>query len=151
MVGKETTKKGQIMHFTTLYLLKNEELDNVSVDSVSEDFFYRFCYGCGENVPKYQYWCDWFQIGGRWCDLFKAKRGLVGERSWCNTDEKHTKNTYSIVEIKDLKEEIDENWIYAIATRSRIYHEGSDKYKDLLQKINSKQIKGVVALVDCHD
>ena len=139
------------MHFTTLYLLKGEELDNVSTSTIEEDFYERFCYGCGENVPKYQYWCDWFQIGGRWCDILKAKKGLVGERSFCNKDEKQLKNHFSIAEIKDLTGDLDTNYIYAVATRSRIYHSGSDKYADLIKKINNKQIKGVVALIDCHD
>ena len=139
------------MHFTTLYLLQNEELDNISDSYVEEDFCDRFCYCCGETRPRYNYWCDWFQIGGRWCDLLKAKKGIVGARSWCNKEEESEPNTYSIAEIKDLTENISEEYIYAIATRSRIYEADTDKFKQLLNKINTKQIKGVVALIDCHD
>lgn len=152
------------MHFTTLYLLKGEELENVSLGEIEEDFSIRFCYCCGEQTPKYEWWCDWFQIGGRWTDILKAKKGIYGERSWCNTDKKTKKGSYSVVEIKDLTEDIDENEIYAIATKSRIYtnpengygsNEGNtsnrDMFHKLLNQINNKQINGVVALIDCHD
>lgn len=150
------------MHFSTIYILKGETLDTVSKESIVEDFYERFCYGCGENKPKYQYWCDWFQIGGRWGEFFVAKKGLEGDRSWCIKDEPILPNHFPIVEIKDLKEEIDGEYIYAIATKSRIYQSSDDwggtskgvnksKFKELLRKINNKEINGVIALIDCHD
>lgn len=150
------------MHFTTLYLLKDEKLDNISTSEIEDDFCDRYCYCCGESRPKYQYWCDWFQIGGRWCDILKAKKGLTGDKSWCNKDDETEKGSYSVVEIKDLTEPIDEESIYAIATKSRIYQSSNDwggtasgvdkdKFHELLNKINNKQIKGVIALIDCHD
>ena len=148
------------MHFTTLFILKNEKLDDISLSDIVETFGERFCYSCGESRPMYRYWCDWFQIGGRWCDILKAKKGLVGERSWCNKDEKQPKNRYSIVEIKDLTAPIDEDNIYAIATKSRIYQKDSEwtggvpnpaKFDKLLSDINNKRFNGVIALIDCHD
>lgn len=142
------------MHFTTLYILQNEELENVDLSQIMGDFGDRFCYHCGETRPRYRYWCDWFQIGGRWCDIIKANKGINGDPSWAIKDDyKPKKGIYSIAEIKDLKEPISDEWIYAIATKSRIYEkqEGGGKFKSLLDKINNKQIKGVIALIDCHD
>ena len=140
------------MHFTTLYLMKNEELDNTSLSSIENDFGKRFCYCCGETVPMYQYWCDWFQIGGRWAEPIVAKRGFLGDRSWCNKEDKRiSKKNFAVAEIKDILEPLDESMIYAIATKSRIYYSNDEKFKALLIKINSKQIKGVVAFIDCHD
>ena len=143
------------MHFTTLYLLKGETLDNVSLSSIEQDFSDRFCYCYGETRPKYRYWCDWFQIGGRWCDMIQAKRGIVGKRSWANKDDEPNKDHYSIVEVKDMEGEIgiDINSIYAIATKSRIFETDiyPDKVKKIIQDINEKKFKGVIAFIDCHD
>lgn len=139
------------MHFSTIYILKNETLENVGLNSIEQDFYERFCYGCGENVPKYQSWCDWFQIGGRWCDELIASKGINGEKSWYNENMALQKNHYSIVEIKDLIEPLDKNNIYAFATKSRIYQDSNDKYDYYLNAINNKTIKGVIVLIDCHD
>ena len=141
------------MHFSTLFLLKNKTLDNICFSEIEKDFAKRFCYCCGETTPKYRNWCDWFQIGGRWCDILEAKRGLVGERSWCNENEKRLPDTFSVVEIEDLTKKIDIESIYAIATKSRIYEYNyeKEKFQSLLDKINNKKIKGVIALIDCHD
>ena len=138
------------MHFTTLYILKNEELDNVNLSTIEEDFSERFCYCCGETRPRYRWWCDWFQIGGRWCDMLRASKGIKGKRSWCNEDEKDQKGHFSVAEIKDLKGKIELENIYAVATKSRIY-EGDEEIQKWLDKINNKTFKGVVALIDCHD
>lgn len=148
------------MHFTTLFLMKGEDLENLTLSEIEEDFAERFCYSCGETHPRYRMWCDWFMIGGRWCDILKAKKGLKGERSWYNEKEEERVNYYSVANIEDLEEEITENHIYAIATKSRIYCKeewfGSSekvktKFDQLLKKINNKEFKGVVALIDCHD
>ena len=149
------------MHFTTLFVLKNEKLENVSYVEIAEMFSERFCYNCGETRPKYRYWCDWFQIGGRWGDFFKAKKGIKGERSWTNENEPDKKGRFAIVEIADLEKEIKEDCVYAIATKSRIYKKTSDwtgeetpdakKFDKLLSDINNKKIKGVIAFIDCHD
>lgn len=150
------------MHFTTLFILKGETLETKSSNEIQEEFYDKFCYGCGENRPKYLYWCDWFQVGGRWPDILKAKKGIHCGRGWSNDNAPIKKGEFSIVEIKDLTEPIDKEQIYAIATRSRIYQksnnwggseEGVDneKYTELLNKINNKQINGVIALIDCHD
>ena len=142
------------MHFTTLYLMKNEELDNISLGEIERDFSDRFCYCCGETRPRYRYWCDWFQIGGRWAEPIVAKRGLIGERSWCNEKEKRiSKNNFAVAEIKDITKPIESDIVYAIATKTRVYSEDEypEEYSKLLDKINKKLIKGVIAFIDCHD
>ena len=139
------------MHFTTLYLLKGEELDNLNASIIEADFGMRYCYCCGETRPMYQWWCDWFQIGGRWAEPIIAKKGLLGERSFFNREEKRLPDHYAIAEIKDITAPLDENCIYAIATKSRIYQKGDKKFDTLLSKINNKTINGVVAFIDCHD
>ena len=149
------------MHFTTLFLLKGEELEDISLSEIEDMFCDRFCYCCGETTPKYEYWCDWFQIGGRWCDILKAKNGLHGNPSLFDKDFKAKKGTYSIANIRDLTAPINGKQIYAIATKSRIYQEDGewqiggkvdkDKFHKLLDDINNKRFDGVVALIDCHD
>ena len=148
------------MHFTTLFILRNETLDNVSRWNIEDMFCERFCYCCGESRPMYQKWCDWFQVGGRWCDCLKATKGIAGERSWFSEDEEPEENHYSIVEVKDLLEPIDEKMVYAIATKSKIYlkeetwqwgNVDKEKFDKLLNDINTKKFKGVIAFMDCHD
>lgn len=148
------------MHFTTLFLLKGAKLEDLSKNEIEELFCDRFCYCCGETKPMYDYWCDWFQIGGRWCDMLKATKGITCDRGYPNEGEPIVKGKYSIVEIKDLEEEINEEYIYAIATKSRIYQNNNewggnkvdkDKFTQLLNDINNKKINGVIALIDCHD
>lgn len=150
------------MHFSTIFLLKGATLEDTSESDIIADFYDKFCYGCGEHRPKYQHWCDWFQIGGRWCDMFVAKKGLCCDRNYPNKGEPIIPNHFSIVEIKDLTEPIEKERIYAVATRSRIYQSSNDwggsengvnkdKYNELIDKINNKEIKGVIALIDCHD
>ena len=149
------------MHFTTLFILKGEELDNLSTYEIEEMFSKAFCYCCGETRPYYKYWCDWFQIGGRWCDILKAKKGIHCERNWSNDNAPLEEGSYSVVNIKDLTAPIDRQLIYAVATKSRIYQHSEDwqeggevdidKYNDLLNKIDNKSFNGVIALIDCHD
>jgi len=141
------------MHFSTLFILKNETLENISKSEIDDLFSDRFCYCCGESRPKYRYWCDWFQVGGRWGELFVAKKGLIGDRSWCNEKDPVEKDHYAICEIKDLTEPIDKDCIYAVATKSRIYEAEShrEKFDKLIDQINRKEINGVIALIDCHD
>lgn len=150
------------MHFTTLFVLKGQKLEDLNSSIVEDIFSERYCYCCGEQKPKYQYWCDWFQIGGRWCDILKAKKGIHCTRGYPNVGEPVVEGKFSVVNIEDLLEPINEEHIYAIATKSRIYQSSDewggsesgvdeDKFHELLDKINNKQIKGVIALIDCHD
>lgn len=147
------------MHFTTLYLLKEESLDNISEGLIVQDFTDRYCYCCGESNPSNREWCDWFQVGGRWADILKAKKGIKGELTLLANEEERKqfladKEHFSIINIEDLLEDIKEDNIYAIADQDQIYckEEGSEeKFKLLLRMINKKLIKGVVALIDCHD
>lgn len=147
------------MHFTTLFLLKGKTLEDISIGDIYQLYGESYCYSCGESTPKYLRFCDWFQVGGRWSDILKAKKGIKGDTSWAN-DEKSLPNTFSVCEIKDLMEPIKEEQIYSIATKSRMYIKGNDyswfktnneKYEELLRKINNKEINGVIALIDNHD
>lgn len=139
------------MHYVTLFLLKGETLDTVGSDDIYDIFYDNFCYG--DKRPRYEYWCDWFQIGGRWCDMFNAKKGIKGERSWTNEGNDDKPNHFSIAEINDLDEKIDIEHIYAIATKSRICSKDfdSNKLEKLINQINDKRIKGVIAIIDCHN
>lgn len=148
------------MHFTTLFLIKNKTLEDLSANEIERMFSESFCYNCGESRPKYRYWCDWFQIGGRWPDILKATKGEHCSSCWSNGNYKAKNGSYSIVEIKDLTKPISEDQIYSIATKSRIYTKSSEwgyhktntgKFRELLNKINNKEINGVIALIDCHD
>ena len=149
------------MHFTTLFVLKNEELENLTKGEIEQIFGERFCYSCGETKPKYRFWCDWFVIGGRWGDILKAKKGIRGERSrsW-NLTEKIHKDKYSIVNIHDLTEPLPRDEIYSVATKSKIILKNCDwnygnvdeeKFNQMLDDIDNKKFKGVIALIDCHD
>lgn len=141
------------MHFTVLYLMEGEKLEDVSTALVEEEFAEDFCDCCGESEPAIYGVCDWFQVGGRWCDQLKAKKGIKGDKSWGDTEESGDQ-WFSIVEIEDLLEPISKKLIYAVADRHGYYCDESDdedwKTK-LIQKINKKEIKGCVALIDCHD
>ena len=148
------------MHFTTLFILKNETLENISKSEIEDLFSDRFCYCCGESRPMYRYWCDWFQIGGRWSDMLKAKKGIHCERGWSNDNAPVVDGEFAICEIKDLTEPINRDYIYAVATKSRIYQKSNDwtggnanpeKFEKLLDQIDNKQFNGVIALIDCHD
>lgn len=148
------------MHFTTLFILKNEKLEDLTTADIEEMFSERYCYNCGETKPKYKYWCDWFQIGGRWCDLLKAKRGIHCKRGWSNDNTPIVEGEFAIVQISDLTEKLPRDSIYAVATKSRIYtHEDAwqcgyvneAKFNKLLDQIDNKEFDGVIAFIDCHD
>lgn len=148
------------MHFTTLFILKGETLENISENEIEEMFSDRFCYCCGETKPKYLYWCDWFQIGGRWCDILKAKKGIHCERGWSNDNAPIDDEEFSIVEIKDLTEPLPRHLIYSVATKSKIILKNEDwtcgkvdeeKFNQMLDDIDNKKYNGVIALIDCHD
>lgn len=142
------------MHFTTLFILKGEKLEDISSQEIEEMFYEKYCYGCGENTPKYYYWCDWFQIGGRWCDPLKAKKGFHCERNWSNDNAPIVNGEFAVVQISDLTEKLPRNRIYSVATKSRIYLSGKvnpDKFNKLLDEIDNKKFNGVIAFIDCHD
>ena len=149
------------MHFTTLFVLKNAKLEELTPQMIEELFCERYCYCNGETSPKYLWWCDWFQIGGRWSDILTAKNGVKGERSWANKDEDDEEGKFSIVNIEDLTEPLPRQLIYSVATKSRIYTNENgwqvgaindeDKYNQMLDDIDNKKYKGVIALIDCHD
>ena len=148
------------MHFTTLFVLKNEELKYLSKREIEDMFRERYCYDCGESKPKYKRWCDSFQIGGRWCDILTAKKGLKGTRSWTNKNEPNQKGKYSIVQIEDLSEKLPRDEINSVATKSKIVLKNEEwtcgnvdeeKFNELLDNIDNKKIKGIIALIDCHD
>ena len=108
------------MHFTTLFILKGEKLEDLSQNEIEELFSERFCYNCGETKPKYLMWCDWFQTGGRWPDIIKAKKGIHCERGWSNDNAPIIEGEYSIVNIEDLTEPLPRDLIYSVATKSKL-------------------------------
>ena len=139
------------MHFTTLFILKGEKLENINHSIIEDLFSDRYCYNCGETRPRYRYWCDWFQIGGRWCDMLKADRGIHCTRGYPNVGVPVNEGEFSVVQISELKEPIDKKDIYAVATKSRLYEEGEEDYDRLIDAVNNKKFDGVIALIDCHD
>lgn len=148
------------MHFTTLFVLKNVKLKDVSLKKVEELFCNRFCYCCGETTPKYQMWCDWFQTGGRWGDIIKAKKGIHCKSSWSNNYAKPQNGIFSIVQISDLTEPLPRQHIYSVATKSKIILKNDEwtdgiideeKFNQMLDDIDNKKFDGVIALFDCHD
>ena len=149
------------MHFTTLFVLKNKKLEELTKEEVENLFSERFCYNCGETTPKYQMWCDWFQTGGRWGDIIKAKKGIHCESSWSNDYAKPQNGIFSIVQINDLTEPLPRQKIYSIATKSKIILKNEEwqwgncvdeeKFNQMLDDIDNKKFDGVIALFDCHD
>ena len=137
------------MHFRVLYIMPNVSLDDISLGGIEEEFGKKFCYDCGASTGEIMDFCDWFQIGGRWCDQLKAKKGIKGDKSWGNMEESG-ENWFSIVEIQDLLEPISKKFIYAVADDDN-YTEDEDHKAEIIQKINKKEITGCVALIDCHD
>ena len=148
------------MHFTTLFILKGEKLEDLSSREIENQFRERFCYCCGETKPKCQYWCDWFQIGGRWGDPLKAKKGIHCESGWSNDNAPIANGEFAIVQISDLTEKLPRDMIYSVATKSHIYLKSDDwnsgevnpeKLNELLDEIDNKKFDGVIAFIDCHD
>ena len=145
------------MHFTALYVIEGEE--DLGRYSVEDTFTDNYCYCCGENHTIYYDLCDWYQVGGRWCDeIIKATKGIKGEKSW--GIEKAGEH-YSIANIKDLTHAIEKENIYVICDNygniewSKGYYGNNKHYRrdflKYLRKINTKQIRGTIALIDCHD
>lgn len=148
------------MHFTTLFVLKNESLEDLSKKEIIDMFYERYCNGGGDNKPKRQYWCDSCKIGGRWCDILTAKRGIKGDRTWTNSDAPNQKGKFSIVQIKDLTEPLPRQWINSFATKSKIVlkndewtsgNVNEDEFNKMIDDIDNKKFRGVIALIDCHD
>ena len=148
------------MHFTTLFILKGEKLEDYSKEEIEDIFCERFCYCCGETKPKYLYWCDWFQIGGRWGDLLKAKKGIHCDRGWSNDNAPIVPGEFAVAQISELTEPLPRNRIYSVATKSQIILKSEDwtvgkvdeeKFNKILDDIDNKKFEGIVALIDCHD
>ena len=152
------------MHFTVLYVMENQSLDQLKnrfgeegvINKIYNEFGTLYCDGCGEWEPENFYICDWFQIGGRWLDLLPAKKGITGEGSFMRYASS-TNGNCSICDIEDLDENFDfEKTIYGVATDTDYYETNwrddslTDDMKEWFNKIRTKQIKGVVALIDCH-
>lgn len=164
------------MHWTVLYFKENYTLDDLGnnyIDWLAEDFGDRYLQDeCGGYVydEELDDWvedenyelpddyvdgiCDWFQIGGRWVDRIKASRGLYGEPSWCNCNEKPREGFYTIVEIKDIDDEFlqsIEKIAYGVATESQYFEGDYDPdYKEFMRKIKNRELTGIITLVDCH-
>lgn len=149
------------MHFTVLYFKENTTLEELEssysdvADFLTEDFGTKYCDCCGETEPEVSDICDWFQIGGRWCDALKATKGYSGSLSWCNVGQPEKEGQYSIVNSTDLDEDFLQNNLergfYGVATESDYFEEYDPEFKDFMTKLKNKEIKGVVVLIDCHD
>ena len=147
------------MHFTVLYIMEDVKLEDLIkeyggkkgvVNKIYDDFGTLYCDGCGEFEPENCYVCDWFQIGGRWFDILPAKNGISGDASFILKDTKETQNFCSICNIEDLDKNFEfENKIYGIADNCD-YFENEDYMKQIFDKIRKNEIKGVIALLDCH-
>lgn len=146
------------MHFNVLYVIKDEE--NLSFKEIEKRFCDKYCYCCGETHPEYAELCDWFQIGGRWCDeVIHSSKGIKGEKSYgCGAG---TNN--SIANIADLTEPLDDKYIAMICDDecNMVYRQGdewwcdegeiNEDFLDYLNAINNKLFKGTIATIDCHD
>lgn len=163
------------MHFTVLYFRENktlEDLDDNYLSELEEEFgrkyldpdFERFIYDeeTDDYVENPDYddsklvspICDWFQVGGRWADQLKASSGLKGERSWCNCNQETPEGYYTIVEVKDLDDEFlqtIENMIWAVVTETTYFEVGESGYNEFMRRLKSKELVGVVSLIDCHN
>jgi hypothetical protein len=162
------------MHFTVLYFRENKTLEDLDVNYLSEleeefgrkylDVEDRFIYD--EETDDYienpdcddselvSPICDWFQVGGRWADQIKASRGLRGERSWCNCDQETPEGYYTIVEVKDLDDEFlqtIEKMVWGVGTETTYFEEGESDYNEFMRQLKSKELVGVVSLIDCHN
>lgn len=138
------------MHFTTLFLMEDRELKNTSNALIEDLFRDNYCYCWGETNPTYRDWCDWFVIGGRWNDeaILKTKTGRIGEDGFGDYKERQIQ----VCEVKDLTEPLVTDYIYAVADEfGNLYESEEDGFGELIRKINSKQVKGVLAIIDCHD
>lgn len=140
------------MHFTTLFILEGRKLgEDISYGRIEETFSEKYCYCCGETETEIMDWCDWFLIGGRWNDaeVIKATKGIRGENG---IGEGYTDKGYSIANIEDITE-INEDLIYSVATEDELFvkEENEEAFNELIRKVRNKEIKGVVALIDCHD
>ncbi|MDD7755241.1 MAG: hypothetical protein PUJ51_12170 [Clostridiales bacterium] len=51
---------------------------------------------------------DWYQIGGRWRGLLKAKKGEIGERSFFDINGGYNSNEYDSALVSDLHFDIDQ-------------------------------------------
>lgn len=65
---------------------------------------------------------DWYQFGGRWCGLIKAKRGSYGERSWTNKDMEYECGHFDAALVKNIVS-IDPEMIYSVLTPDGTWHD----------------------------
>lgn len=138
------------MHFTVLYLMKGK-MKNITERKIENSFGKRYCDGCGEQEPTCMYVCDWFMIGGRWNDteILPTKIGKSGRNG---VGENYREPKVQVCEIKDLTGPINTEFLYALADESGTYYESTEpEFNEVIEEINSKKIKGVVAVIDCHD
>jgi len=139
------------MHCSVLYLVKKQRIEDLSLSQVEEDFSYAYCDCCGTNTPKYNWFCDWFVVGGRWADILEARRGISLEKpelayEVATSDE----GRYSAIDSRDMVGPIKGERFFAIATKSRIYTEKDEQFKTLINKINENKFDGCLVVLDCH-
>jgi len=138
------------MHFTVYVILKDEPLENFNWEEVENDFYNKFCDGCGENEPEIDAVSDWFQLGGRWIDGFKASKGIHGDPAWMMDDFEEKDGEFSVCEIKDLLDTGESFEPYAFVMDDEYTEEGEDRYNEILSQIRNKTLNGTIVLLDCH-
>ena len=139
------------MHCSVLYLVKNQRIEDLSLCQVEDDFSEAYCDCCGVHTPKYRWFCDWFVIGGRWADILEARRGISVENPGPGYDvETSVTGKYSVIDSRDMVGPIKGEQFFAIATKSRIYTERDEQFKNLLNKINENKFDGCLVVLDCH-
>lgn len=117
-----------------------------------DDYVINYCgYQFYEEHNAYGYYCnpegkfDWYQIGGRWPELFLVKEGCsdysYGSRSWCNDD-------HFVEAPKGYK------WVCAARIKDiqwkAMYDRAFEKYKDAYDKLKVWFEEGTVPENDDH-
>jgi hypothetical protein len=147
------------MHFAVYTILKNSKLRDFDRYKFIDDFSNKFCFdydteddaSLAEN--RICCLCDWFEIGGRWCDMFKATKGIKGDLDWMRRMSGEfghiNKNDVSVCEIDDLLEVPEPP--YGFVVDDKYIEENTPEYNELVDAVANKTIHGVLVLLDCHE
>ena len=140
------------MHFAIYAILPNKKLEDFNQKEFEDDFTKKFCDCCGENEPTVECISDWYEIGGRWCDNLKASRGIKGNLDWMRALQGQSSDDdgqYSVCEVQDLTATPAEP--YAFVMNDEYAEEGTDKYNQIMNRIRSRSLNGLIVLLDCHN
>ena len=137
------------MHFAIYAILPNKKLEDFNQKEFEDDFTKKFCDCCGENEPTVECVSDWYEIGGRWCDGLKASKGIKGQPAWMMLDFDSGDGQYSVCEVQDLTATPAEP--YAFVMNDEYIEEGEEKYNQIMNRIRSRSLNGLIVLLDCHN